>query len=290
MTRLAIIYATLGRAEILSQVVARLAVQSRQPDIVVISAVSPADTAGIDASPIRSEILYGPPGSCTQRNRAIAHVIDRADIAVFFDDDFVPDDAYLQEVVDLFEARPELAGATGRMIADGILTAGYSFKDAIAFIAADVRPRDPAVTPRTSLYGCNMAIRLATLDDLRFDEHLPLYGWLEDIELTYRLSWRGPLVTSERLAGVHMGVKRGRTSGIRFGYSQIANPIYMLRRGTIPRRLAFQRMARNLVSNIVRSARPEPYIDRLGRLRGNLLALRDFTSGQLDPVRILSLD
>ena len=34
------------------------------------------------------------------------------------------------------------------------------------------------------------------------------------------------------LRGVHLGNKRGRVSGLRFGYSQIANPIYLLQKGT----------------------------------------------------------
>ena len=33
--------------------------------------------------------------------------------------------------------------------------------------------------------------------------------------------------------------------------------------------------------NIVRSPWPEPYVDRRGRLRGNLLALRDLMTGRM---------
>jgi hypothetical protein len=39
----------------------------------------------------------------------------------------------------------------------------------------------------------------------------------------------------------------------------------------------------------VRSVWPEPYVDRVGRLRGNLAALADLAAGSLHPERILEL-
>jgi hypothetical protein len=46
---------------------------------------------------------------------------------------------------------------------------------------------------------------------------------------------------------------------------------------------------RNLSSNFGRAARPEPFIDRRGRLRGNLLALADVFRGRLEPERAAAL-
>jgi hypothetical protein len=100
---------------------------------------------------------------------------------------------------------------------------------------------------------------------------------------------RGRLLKCDALAGVHLGEKAGRTSGKRLGYSQIANPIYLLKKGTIPPDLARRLMRGNLASNLLRSFRPEPYIDRRGRLAGNLLALIDLPRGRLDPRRVLEL-
>ncbi len=142
-----------------------------------------------------------------------------------------------------------------------------------------------------ALYGCNMAIRLGAADGLRFDEMLPLYGWLEDIDFTYRVGRRGGrMVKAEAMAGVHMGTKGGRTSGVRLGYSQIANPVYMLRKRSVPQRLAWRLMRNNLFSNIGRSLWAEPHVDRIGRLRGNLIALCDLVTGRIDPRRILELE
>jgi len=290
MTRLAVIYATLGRPELAKKVIDHLSVQTRQPDMVVVSAVTQADIAGLEVSPMAPEILLGSKGSCVQRNRAIDFVGDKADILLFFDDDFVPAPTFLAELVNIFENNPAIAGVTGRVLADGIKTPGIAFEDAVRQLEGDVLPEVDTLPARETLYGCNMAIRVSLARDIRFDERLPLYGWLEDIDYTYRVAKNGPMVTSNRSTGIHLGVKGGRTSGVKFGYSQIANPIYMLRKKTIPPKLAYERLARNFYANLIYSLKPEPYVDRLGRLRGNLIAISDFCRGRLDPERILKMD
>jgi hypothetical protein len=86
-----------------------------------------------------------------------------------------------------------------------------------------------------------------------------------------------------------MGEKIGRTSGLRLGYSQIANPLYLLGKRSIPRDLAWRIMRNNMSSNLWGSLWPEPYIDRRGRLTGNLIAIRDLAMRRLHPRRILEL-
>jgi hypothetical protein len=124
---------------------------------------------------------------------------------------------------------------------------------------------------------------------LWFDESLPLYGWQEDVDYSFQLGRKGTLVYTNLLSGVHLGMKGGRTSGRRLGYSQIANPVYLLRKKTIPPRLAWRLMTRNLAANLVRSIWPEPYVDRAGRLSGNAAALVDLLRGRIHPERILKL-
>ncbi|HVH01589.1 MAG TPA: family 2 glycosyl transferase, partial [Amaricoccus sp.] len=91
------------------------------------------------------------------------------------------------------------------------------------------------------------------------------------------------------LAGVHLGVKGGRTSGVRFGYSQIANPIYLTRKGTGTLTWAVCMVARNLLANFARSLWPEPHIDRVGRLKGNVIGLAHALTGRIDPRNIVGL-
>ncbi|MFN3636753.1 MAG: glycosyltransferase family 2 protein, partial [Rhizobium rhizophilum] len=125
---------------------------------------------------------------------------------------------------------------------------------------------------------------------LRFDEELPLYGWLEDVDFSRAASRFGRVVTSPQLRGVHLGTKIGRMSGVRLGYSQIANPIYLVAKHSMSWRHALNQMGRNLGSNLVKVWRPEPWVDRKGRLEGNARAILDFLLRRLSPQNIRSMD
>jgi hypothetical protein len=89
--------------------------------------------------------------------------------------------------------------------------------------------------------------------------------------------------------GVHLGAKSGHVSGLRFGYSQIANLICLIRKGTVPPRFALELMGRNVLANLIRSVWPAPYIDGCGRLKGNLLAVSHLIRSRVTPEYILKL-
>ncbi len=137
-----------------------------------------------------------------------------------------------------------------------------------------------------------MAVRLTPVHahGLRFDENLPLYGWLEDVDFSRRVAPYGRIVKNWRMKGVHLGNKRGRTSGVRLGYSQVANPIYLLSKGTVSLNFAFIQLSRNLLANFAKVIRPEPWVDRHGRVFGNVLGFFDLVRGRLHPTRIFDLD
>lgn len=288
--RLYVVIPSVGRAELLRRTVANLAHQTRLPDGVVVVGVKPQDVQGLEPpTNIPLKVLCARLGLARQRNVGLRYLINCADIITFLDDDFLMAADYLEQVERAFEAQPDLVGTTGRLLADGIKGVGIPFETGLRILADDVPPVEPAERKMTALYGCNFAIRAAAAEGLRFDEALPLYGWQEDVDFTYRLGMRGRLLKSDLLAGVHLGAKEGRTSGKRLGYSQIANPVYLLKKHTIPPKLAWRLMTRNVAANIVRSLKEEAHIDRRGRLLGNLLALHDFIRGKLHPAKIGSL-
>ncbi|WP_062785390.1 glycosyltransferase family 2 protein [Novosphingobium capsulatum] len=289
MLRIHVAIATVGRASLARQTIDLLAGQSRQPDGVIVVGAAQADLAGIADSPLTPELAVAERGLCRQRNRALDLLAGRADVVIFFDDDFVPAPDYLAAVERLFLAHPDVAGITGNLVGDGVRHGGYGIAQAQAMIAAQTLLLDPAIIPREALYGCNMALRMAHVGNLRFDEALPLYGWQEDIDFTMRLSRHGRLVSTGLVSGVHLGVKGGRTSGRRLGYSQVANIVYLRRKGTMPGPLGRKLLWRNVLANLLRAPFPEPHVDRWGRLRGNALALADLWRGRIDPRKIESM-
>ena len=76
-----------------------------------------------------------------------------------------------------------------------------------------------------------------------------------------------------------MGVKSGRVAGDRLGYSQVVNPVYLLQKRTMTLWQVVRHISRNIMSNVARWPKPEPFIDRRGRLRGNLRGLADICVG-----------
>jgi glycosyltransferase involved in cell wall biosynthesis len=288
--RIAIGIATAGRRSVIAQVIPALESQTRLPDAVVICAPGIADVGDIDSRRLHLELLFGCHGSCVQRNR----IIDRsdADVLIFMDDDFVPREDYILEIERLFSSFPDVVMSTGFVIADGILGPGLTIDDARRAIMDDTTAgRDADLEDVHNGYGCNMAVRLAAVQEnaIYFDEELPLYGWLEDVDFSRRLARHGRIVKSHRTRGVHLGVKQGRQAGVRVGYSQIANPVYLAWKGTMSWPRALRQLGRNVAANCVKSVLPEPYVDRRGRLLGHLIAVLDLATGKIHPRRVLHL-
>jgi glycosyltransferase involved in cell wall biosynthesis len=289
--KLAVIIPTHGRKGLVNRLLLRLEHQRRLPDTVIVSAPDSSHVEEYRAQCLRVEYVYGRQGLAAQRNQALDRALDRFDVITFFDDDFLPAADYLALLVDAFEAHPEWAVITGNVVRDGACDAGLTFEDGLAALEAAERERSLVVRVNDHLgaYGCNMSFRSRYARGLRFDERLALYGWQEDIDFTSQLRRHGRIVSLSNLLGVHLGVKSGRVSGLRFGYSQIVNPIYLIRKGTMGVQFGLTLMSRNLIANLARSIRPEPYIDRRGRLRGNLLGIYHVATGRIEPEYIQKL-
>lgn len=289
--KLVVIIPTVGRSAQVARLLDHLGRQRRLPDEVIVSAP--------DASHMKLDQTYrfpvtavvGKRGLPAQRNIALEHALCRFDIITFFDDDFVPADDYLKRIVEEFETHPDRAVVMGHVIRDGATNEGLTWQDALMALShcKEKALHEPRVEDHVGAYGCNMSIREAMIGDLRFDERLVLYGWQEDIDFTSQLRSRGRVVGVDNIHGVHLGVKTGRVSGERFGYSQVVNPLYLIRKGTVPAAFALPLLGRNIAANLLRSLWPESYIDRRGRLRGNLLAMAHVLSGRIEPEYILKL-
>ncbi|MDO9706816.1 glycosyltransferase family 2 protein [Paracraurococcus lichenis] len=286
--RLAIGIATRGRAAILAETLAELDHQTRPPDRIIVCHVTPEDVGerrpGI-------EYLAAPAGLPRQRNAILEAAAD-CDLVLFLDDDFLPAPDYCRVTEAVFAARPDCVVTTGTVLADGANAPGYSPAEGRAILARDRYAGDPlAALPHFNGYGCNMAVRMAVVraEGIRVDEALPLYAWYEDLDFTRALGRHGAILRLAGARGVHLGTKLGRTPGRRLGYSQVANSVYLARKGTYPWSHALPSLLRHTLKNAALSPWPEPWADRFGRFRGNLLALADWARGRIAPGRILEL-
>jgi hypothetical protein len=60
-------------------------------------------------------------------------------------------------------------------------------------------------------------------------------------------------------------------------------------KGTMGLGKAANLMARNLLANHAKALWPEPWVDRLGRVRGNWIGIGHVFSGKADPRGVLKL-
>lgn len=300
-TRLAVVICSVGRPDCVAALVADLQNQTRRADRIILAVTRPEDVGMTEqgAGTIWEdvEVVFAPKGLPRQRNAGLDAVEADCDFVVFFDDDYVPSRNSLAGIEEAFDTWPDVNGMTGHLIADGINGPGFDEDEARNLVASYDERRDAQsglLEPKIlrsnleGLYGCNMAYRLSAIGDARFDEALPLYGWQEDIDFAAQIP--GGRIKTDAFAGVHRGAKTGReTAGRRLGYSQLANTWYLVGKGTMSPRFAARLSIRNFIANHLKMLKPEPWIDRKARARGNWIALWDILRGRAHPERILDL-
>jgi glycosyltransferase involved in cell wall biosynthesis len=291
----AVIIATKGRPQEVARLLETLAVQTVPPDFVIVSACGPDDIEDSRAHPQNVEIMFGPPGLTAQRNRALGLIRGKYDIVIFFDDDFIPSRFWVERIALLFAAQVDVGTVTGWVLLDAVKDGGLPWSEGKVLVdKADSSTTMPTAsnygTRPNSPYGCNMAFRLKTIEGMTFDERLALSGWLEDLDFGLRAGTRGKIISTDFVWGVHLGVTNARASGLKFGYSQVVNPWYLMKKGIIKRLDAFKRISRGFAGNaIMVLAFQKSHVDRLGRLKGNITGIRDIIIGRWAPERISQL-
>src|SRR5882724_3334116 len=203
--KIGIVVASFGRPLILAQFLSMVECQSRQPDQIVLSVVSEHDLPKLDGFNLPIKLIFGDPGSCVQRNRGIDHLQQHTDIVLFLDDDFWMSTSYL-EVLSLIFSDPGIVCVTGYVLADGATTPGFSPADAEQMLSrheASLTANNRfTVREKPDAYGCNMAFRSVSLNGIRFDERLPLYGWQEDVDFSAQTKAAGRIIWTDALWGV----------------------------------------------------------------------------------------
>lgn len=289
--RVAVIIATKGRPSATSWVIQLLARQTVVPDLVIFSASQEDDVGDHACDSLPIYLMFGSPGLPAQRNRALDALPPDIDVVIFFDDDFAPDCRWIEQCLAVFNTHPAVIGLSGRTLRDGAAERPVSWSDALTLVhQSEEAPADaPSLMACNSLYGCNMAYRVDAIRSVRFDERLVLYGWLEDKDFSRRLNDVGRLVRCPHMLGVHLGLVGGRVSGRKFGYSQVANAMYLYQKGVMSRKEALSNIFRAVSVNFVKSVKPEAHLDRRGRLIGNFIGVAALCSGRINPERAAQL-
>ena len=274
-----VIICSLNRPVILHDTIISIARQSHEPAEILI--VSPGQRHVLpETLEIRGvRFIQSPLGLPSQRNAGLDHISGECNLVAFFDDDIELSEFYLDEMVRLFSKEPEIVVASGRLLHDGgrgtIVTRAGAKEQCREHDRNYVRSENLGSHRQTnSAYGCNMIVRCATARNVRFDESLPLYAWLEDRDYSQRVTKnRHAPVEFDGAVAVHLGARSGRIGGVRMGFSEIINPIYLWAKNRTfsLTYLVVQYWIRCLVGNVLGILARDPEYDRVGLLRGNLI-------------------
>jgi len=182
-----------------------------------------AFAARVDSQKIpKTEFLYlyetNHIGAASARNSGIEKA--SGDVLLFLDDDVVLEPDFMQELLAIYERFPETGGVSGVITNYGrpslparIMTRLFwvgPFHDErqpIYWNADQLRDHEPF---RVRRFGAGlMSVKRAVLDCDRFDNHYRGAG-AEDVELSWRLSERGPLLMTPKARLEHVRTVTGR--------------------------------------------------------------------------------
>jgi GT2 family glycosyltransferase len=227
-------------------------------------------------------------GTCVQRN--VAAKLVRSPYTLFLDDDVELAPDFIESMERLLAREKDAVAATGFLVIDGArMDTGLDRAAARTYAMNYVRTRGNYDHGE----GQNVFVRTKIFNKVLFDENLPLYGWLEDLDFAINIRRYGRIIMNTETCWAHIGCPGGRTNGVRFGYSQIVNPFYLWRKNRKPGlpSVVFRHWLRYLVYNCKRalSKTPSRRNDRSGRFTGNLIALGHLLGGKVDPSYITRL-
>src|SRR6266702_3664014 len=158
--KVCLIFATRGRAEVLERVVAFVASQTVQPDLIIVSCVSDED-AGKLASRPGLLVIKGQPGLTVQRNHALKHVPDDFDVVILLDDDFLMHSRWIAEVLKTLDSEPAAlpdSDSTSVLFSmGGRRIATLEARSGIGAVVSCASIRHSACTWGSSVAGCPAA-------------------------------------------------------------------------------------------------------------------------------------
>ena len=289
--RISVVIATTNRANILDETIQSLKKQTLAPSETIISVASESDCSEAMKSDPSVKVVIGPPGLTYQRNTGMKAVDPLSEYILFLDDDMALSRFYLRNSANVMRDCQDVV-----LIAGAVLVLDTTRQTAEQIVEEfDANPPAEELTTAHSANGCNMFARASHAKSVLFDENLPLYALNEDYDWSRRLAAFGRIVHARACAVAHLRTPSGRVSDRRFGYSQIANPYYLWRKGSIAEfsRVLNYHWSRSVPMNIVGSIVPRSNGPDRGqrreRLRGNLIALVDIVRGRNSPNRVLEL-
>jgi hypothetical protein len=189
-------------------------------------------------------VVTSVPSISQQRNLALDQLW--TDVVVFADDETDPAPDYLDKLLDVYAAdRTRVIGGVGGQLddlawrlRDGLATLfvkrfarRFSMTDAEAFPRGTRLPATLAgrsLTPARNLYGNRMSFRTELARTLRFDPLMLRYSFLEDLDLSVRVSRTHDLVIRQDAVIHHEPASAARVTSTTMFLTSFINPAYVV--------------------------------------------------------------
>ena len=204
----AVVVSSVNRPQVLHETVLALRRQTIPPLSIIVSL---CDTCSVlpETSRLSSvKIVQGEQGLTRQRNAGLSAVPSGAEYVLFLDDDTELAPNYLESMERLFDGRGDLAVASAVFAMDG-LRIGRPLSREEAIAAVNRQPCGCRTEPAEGITGCNIFVRRPVAESVRFDERLPLSGWLEDFDFSVRSRAHGRVVWNFETCAAHLGIQTG---------------------------------------------------------------------------------
>lgn len=245
-----IIICTKDRERDLQRCLDSIAKQIRPPEELVVV------DSGADETPKRVETfratfngvvcyLHTEPGLTLQRNAGIRHAT--GDIVHLIDDDTVLEPDYIkviQETYDAPETRdavavaprvatPRTPGRLNTLYRRFFLLARQNGTGRIlpsGFGSYTWYARCTDLHPVEVISGCCQSYRRHVFDHLRYDEFFQGYGYMEDVDFSYRVGRLGRMVCNPAARMAHLETPNTRTPQRRLVKMQVVNHFYVFKK------------------------------------------------------------
>ncbi|MBH8576310.1 glycosyltransferase [Nostocaceae cyanobacterium CENA369] len=268
------------RPQILHETIASMLQQQTPADQILITVADKSYVLPETLAFPKVQIVLARPGLCQQVNDAIPYIDSCATFVSILDDDVELAPDYFTHARIFSEEHPEVAAFSGFLVRNG----NVERSEGRSLLLSFTDEPDRSFEIQSTVYGCNINTRPEVLRTVKFDERLPLYGWLCDADFGFRCRKFGICVSYNACRLVHLMTSSGRISGTRMGFAQIMNPYYLYRKGVIPFWEVLQShwliATRN---NLIKLFFLDQKIDRQGRLKGNIIAFFMILRGQIEP-------
>lgn len=243
--KLAVVIPTIGRYDDLGRMLKSLAGQTRLPDeVVIVDQDGTSQRFAREFPQLRIRVIALPGSASLKRNAGFRAARPDADLIGFFDDDIVLEPLAIEALLRFWDRGPDDLGGTGcNMVNHPPVFAGRlksvrlvsslglygSAKGAVLRSGFHtLMPRVEQTTYVRWLSSMAVVFRREVLAEFSFDEWFESYSYLEDLDLSYRVSKKYRLALVADACFYHYPSNVGRPNAYLFGKKEVLNRLYFV--------------------------------------------------------------